>query len=441
MTEHENSMGTGLLDPVEGAAVGQEMYDLVVKLFPFCRSITGNGLRETIKTIKEVLPELALHEVPTGTPVFDWVVPNEWNIRDAFIEDEGGHRIVDFKKSNLHVVSYSVPVDQVMDLDDLQKHLHSYPTQPDAIPYVTSYYKENWGFCLTHTQRTSLRPGRYRVRIDSELKPGSLTYGELILPGATGEEIFISTYLCHPSMANDNLSGPVVATAIAKWLSSEKRRFTYRIIFIPETIGSLTYMSQHLAQMKKNTIAGFNLTCVGDNRVFSFMPSRLGTTLADKVALHVLKHKHPDYIPYSFLKRGSDERQYCSPGADLPVVSIMRSRYGDYPEYHTSLDDLSVISPEGLYGSYDALKTCLEVLEVNKTYRSTCIGEPRMGKRFPYHQISTKFSYQNSEKQLKDFLIYVDGAHDLIDIGNIIGVPAWNLFDVVNKLEEQKLII
>ncbi len=418
--------------------LGQQMWSLVERLFPINRSITGNGVRETLRILSEQIP-LKIHEVPTGTKVFDWTIPREWSIRDAYIVDPNGEKIVDFKKCNLHVVGYSIPVDSTLTLDELQEHLHSLPDQPDAIPYITSYYKERWGFCLAHKERLKLREGNYQVLIDSELKDGNLTYGEYILPGESNEEVFLSTYVCHPSMANNELSGPVVAAFIGKWLASQPRRYTYRIIFIPETIGSITYLSRHLQELKQNVIAGFNISCVGDERAYSYVATRYGSTLADKVASNVLSFEHPDFIQYSFLDRGSDERQYCSPGVDLPLVTISRSKYGTYPEYHTSLDNLDLVTAAGLHGGYELIITCINVIENNKTYRVVSLGEPQLGKRGLYPNLSTKKS-NITVKTMMDFIAYADGTNDLIEISNIIGKPVMEIVPIAERLLEAGLL-
>ncbi len=427
-----------------GINISEEMYKLAKRLFPICRSITGDGVRETLGILQEICPELQTYEVPSGTEVFDWTIPKEWNIRNAYIEDEEGKRIVDFKRNNLHVVGYSVSVDKTMTLSELQKHLYSLPEQPDLIPYVTSYYKERWGFCLSEDQRRELRNGNYHVFIDSDLKDGSLTYGEIIIPGNVeekrNEEIFLSTYVCHPSMANNELSGPCVAIYLAKWLSElEQRHYTYRIVFVPETIGSITYLSRNLEILKRNVIAGFNLTCVGDNRTYSYLASRYGNTLADKVAQNVLSFVYPEYKRYSYICRGSDERQYCAPGVDLPLCSIMRSKYGEYPEYHTSADDLTIISPEWLNGSYNVYTQCIKALENNKIYRTKCLCEPQLGKRGLYPTISYKGS-ADEVKATMDFMAYADGKNDLIDISNKINVPVWELYPIIENLMKADLL-
>lgn len=427
-------------EPIE---TGRLMYNLAKELFPICRSITGNGVRKTLNIIKREIPELCIHEVESGTECFDWSIPLEWNISDAYVNDPDGNKIVDFKKNNLHVVGYSSSVDMVMTLDELKKHLYTSPMQPDAIPYVTSYYNRTWGFCITHNQYSKLKAGDYQVYINSSLENGSLTYGELIIPGKTKEEIFISTYICHPSLANNELSGPCVATYIAKWLSEqENHRYSYRIIFIPETIGSILYLSRHLHHLKKHVIAGFNVTCAGDERTYSYLPSRKGNTLADKVAVHVLKHIYPNFKRYSFVDRESDERQYCSPGVDLPLVSIMRSKYGTYQEYHTSKDDLSLITPDGLSGTYKVLRYCITCLEHNVKLKSTVICEPNLGKRNLSANISHKSgSADIQSRRARLIFSFADGENDLLDIAALMGVKMWELVELVDALKIEKLLI
>jgi aminopeptidase-like protein len=417
---------------------GQAMHQLVTKLFPLCRSITGDGVRQTFDILREHVP-VTTHEVPTGTQALDWVVPREWNIRDAYILDEKGSRIVDFRENNLHVVGYSVPVDATVSLAELQVHLHSLEELPHAVPYVTSYYQEQWGFCLPHDQRIQLAEGPYRVVIDSQLTPGSLTYGELIIPGECEQEIFLSTYICHPSMANNELSGPVVTAFLAKWIASRPRRYTYRVVFVPETIGSIVYLSRHLDQMKRHVVAGFNVTCVGDDRTFSYLPSRNGATLADRAALNVLRDAHPSFTKYSYRDRGSDERQYCSPGVDLPVASVMRSKYREYPEYHTSLDDLELVTPAGLQGGFSVLRECLELLERNHVYLATCLGEPQLGRRGLYPSLGTKHS-RRAVGDMMDLLAYADGTRDLIALSDAIHVPVRRLYPLVDALVEEGLL-
>lgn len=420
---------------------GLEMHRWATDLFPICRSLTGNGVRETLAYIGRIVPELTVHEVPSGTPAFDWTVPDEWNIRRAYIEDESGNRIVDFANSNLHVLGYSTPVDEWMTLAELQPHLHSLPEQPDAVPYVTSYYARRWGFCLAHSVREKLSDGRYHVLIDSTLEPGSLTYGEVLLPGAEEREILLSTYICHPSLANNELSGPVVTAALARWIAAlPERRYSYRILFVPETIGSIVYISRHLEELRRKTDAGYVLTCIGDDRAYSLLRSRHGDTLADRAAKLVLRRHAPDHVDYSYLDRGSDERQYCSPGVDLPVASIMRTRYQSYPEYHTSLDDLSLVTPSGLAGGFSIVQQVLKLLEGNRVYRAVHPCEPQLGKRGLYPTLSTRGA-GNTVRSMTNLLAYADGTRDLVEIAEFVGLSADEALETASKLLKAGLIL
>jgi len=419
--------------------VGQQMHDMVRLLFPICRSLTGAGVRQTLSLIKEKHPTLQIHDVPSGTLAFDWTVPNEWNIRDAWVKGPDGKKIIDFSSSNLHVMGYSEPVKKHCSLEELKQHLYSLPEQPDAIPYVTSYYKSRWGFCAAHRLVEGLQPGQYEVCIDSELRPGVMNYGELYIPGESESEILLSTYICHPSMANNELSGPVLACFIADWIKTKPRRYSYRILFSPETIGSIYYLSRNYRELQEKMIAGFVLTCVGDERTFSYLPSRKGNTLSDRVAQHVLKHIFPDYMRYSFLDRGSDERQYCSAGIDLPVCSIMRTKYGAYPEYHTSLDDLSLVTARGLGGSLDVYCKCISLLESNEFLSSCTLCEPQLGKRGLYPTLSTKQTYAEV-RNMMNLLAYADGSLDLIALADEIGVASWELYQLINTLKQESLL-
>ena len=420
--------------------IGKKIHALATRLFPINRSLTGNGVRETLSILKEICPQMTIHEVPSGTQVFDWTIPNEWNIKEAYIIAPSGERIVDFKNNNLHVVGYSKPVNVEISLEELNNHLYSLPDQPNAIPYVTSYYKEKWGFCITENQKRDLKKGQYKVVIDSQLAPGFLTYGEIIIPGETKEEIFLSTYVCHPSMANNELSGPCVAIHLAEWIYSiPKRKYTYRFIFIPETIGSITYLSKNLEHLKTFVKAGFNISCVGDDRSYSYLPSKKGNTLSDEVAKHVLKWTDKNFVSYSWRERGSDERQYCAPGVDLPIASIMRTKYAKYPEYHTSLDDLNLVTPAGLEGGFNALKRALEVLEKNCYPQMTVLGEPQLGKRGLYPDLSIK-NNTHLIRLMMDFTTYSDGTASLLEMAEKCDVPIWELYTLVEQLQQHGLI-
>ena len=362
---------------------GTEMYEFVKRIFPICRSITGNGVRKTLKIMQEYAPDIKVYEVPSGTQVFDWTVPSEWNIEDAYVENEAGERVIDFKETNLSVVGYSLPMDEMLSLEELKKIVFVEENQPNVIPYVTSYYRERSAFCTSKNRLEALPEGIYHAVIKSSLNPqGSLTYGEALMQGESDKEILISTYICHPSMANNECSGPAVSIFLQKYLKSlPKLKYSYRFIYIPETIGSITYLSRSYETLKKNVVAGINLSCVGDHYDYSFVQTRYGNTLTDKMLHNLLSFHYPEYKTYSFLERGSDERQFCAPGIDLPVCSFCRTKYGKYAEYHTSADNLTYISPEGLGGALELLTKFVQAMEHNAKYRVKCLCEPQLGKR------------------------------------------------------------
>jgi aminopeptidase-like protein len=419
------------------------MLSLLKRLFPINRSLTGEGVRKTLSILREELGRLELYEVPSGTQAFDWIVPDEWNINEAYIVTPSGDKICDYQRNNLHLVGYSMPAEVSLTLDQLQPHLHSLPKMPDAIPYVTSYYHRNWGFCLQHNERVRLADGQYKVVIRGRLEPGYLSYGELLIPAtvSTKKEVFFSTYICHPSMANNELSGPVVATYLGKWLMSlPNRRYNYRFVFAPETIGSIIYLSRNYKQLKERVVAGFNLTCVGDDRCYSYVPSRSGSTLADRIAKHVLHHHDPEFKRYSFLDRGSDERQYCAPGIDLPFVTMCRSKYHCYPEYHTSFDNLELVSESGLRGALSVHKKAIMCLERNRHYCYKNLGEPQLSKRGLYPSVGTRELAKETDK-LMNILAYCDGATSLLEVSDRLNTPLWELTEAVDLLLRHDLLV
>ena len=416
------------------------MHALATRLFPICRSITGAGVRETLAILGEYLPGLEIHEIPSGTKAFDWTVPDEWNITGAYLEGPDGERIIDFADSNLHVVSYSMPVDAEFSREELEPHLHSDSELPDAIPYVTSYYHRDWGMCLTQRQRDALTDGTYRAVVSSTLEPGHLTYGELVIPGDSSEEVFVSTYVCHPSLANNELSGPVVSTALARWLMSlPRRRYTYRFVFVPESIGAITYTSRNLEHLKRHVIAGFNLTCIGDDGDYSYLASRLGNLPIDRIAKRALSSRSPA-VTYSYVDRGSDERTYCAPGIDLPLVSLMRTKYGAYREYHTSLDDLTVVTPSGLQGGLDLVRDCIDELERAEYFKATVLAEPQLGRRGLYHSMHAR-TVADVVLLRTHVLAYADGQHSVLDMSEIFEIPADDVQAVVDELIEHGLLV
>ena len=407
-------------DASRSLQVGLDMHQWASDLFPICRSITGPGVRDTLDYLGNLLPGLKRHSIPSGTPVCDWEVPPEWTIDEAYIETAAGQRLIDFARNNLHVVGYSVPVDQWLTRAELAKHVFTLPDQPDWIPYVTSYYAQRWGFCLSANQWDDIPDESLHVVIKSSLRPGQMDYADLVIPGANSQEILFSTYVCHPSMANNELSGPVVAAALARYVNAlPDRRYTYRFVFLPETIGAITYLSRHADAMKANTIAGYVLTCVGDERTYSYLPSRRGNSYADHVALQVLAEHFPAFKHYDFNQRGSDERQYCWPTIDLPVASITRSKYHEYDEYHTSADDLTLVTPAGLAGSYDVYCKIINKIESDRIYRATTVGEPQLGKRGLYSTLSHKNSSLDAELLL-NILVQCDGETNLDQIIKLV---------------------
>ena len=419
-------------------ALGEELHAFARELYPICRSITGDGLRRTLARIQGRIP-LQITEVPSRTQVFDWNVPREWNIRDAFIKSADGERVVDFEKCNLHVINYSVPVRAKMSLEELRPHLYSIPEKPDWIPYRTSYYKEDWGFCLSHNQLLALKEGEYEVCIDSTLRDGSLTLGECYLLGRSTDEVLISCHVCHPSLANDNLSGLTVATHLAQFLAGRELRYSYRFLFIPGTIGAITWLARNQAAAER-VRHGVVLTCIGDNGSFHYKKSRRGNAEIDRAVMHVLSHQtdSPEFLEFS--PYGYDERQYCSPGFDLPVGCLMRSVWGTFPEYHTSADNLEFIHPAQLAESLRVCTAVFDVLESNRRYRNLnphC--EPQLGKRGLYRPTGGGSIEEELNARLW-VLNLSDGQHSLLDIAERSRIAYSMIREAADLLHENGLL-
>ncbi|MEQ1802491.1 MAG: DUF4910 domain-containing protein [Gammaproteobacteria bacterium] len=411
---------------------GAEIYELVRKLYPLDRSITGNGVRETLAHIRDIVP-LVIHEVPSGTPVLDWEVPPEWNLRSAWIEAPDGRRVVDAAEHNLHVLGYSTPVRGDFTLEDLQAHLHSDPSRPDVIPYRTSYYAPAWGFCLTHRQREALQPGRYRVQIDADLGPGSLSYGEILLPGSTADEVIIYTHTCHPSLANDNASGMAVCAFLARWLASAPRRLTYRVVFGPGTIGSITWLARNRAVVPR-IVGGLVLALVGDPGPLVYKRSWSGASLVDRAAEAVLRRERPDARFLDYSPWGYDERQFGSPGFRLPVGRLTRSAEEGYPEYHSSADNLGLVLPAALADSLAAAQVILQLMDANGVLRNLSpFGEPQLGRRGLYRSLGGPASPE-LQRALLWILSLGDGEHDLLDACRLSGLPAATILDAERAL-------
>lgn len=419
------------------------MYKLLKKLFPFYRSITGDGNRKTLHIIKKKIPNLQIKEIKSGTKVFDWVIPPEWNVKNAYVLDEKNKKVIDFKKNTLHLVSYSTPINKKVSKKDLLLHLHSLPKQPSAIPYITSYYKKYWGFCVSEKSKKIIQKSvskKFHVYIQSSFKKnGSMTYGELLIKGKVKKEILISTYICHPLMANNELSGPVVSTYLAEYYSKLNNYYSIRFLFLSETIGSIAYISKNLKHLKKNVIAGYVLTCIGDDNNYSFLETKYKNTLSDHAAICAFENLKINYKLYTYLNRGSDERQYNAPGIDLPIASIMRTKYGEYNEYHTSLDNLDYVSEKGLKGGFNIVKESMNIIMMNRIPKVTILCEPQLGKRDLYPLISTK--EENFERRnMMNFIAYSDGSNDLISISKIINITFSECNRLCEILENKKII-
>jgi aminopeptidase-like protein len=398
------------------------MMTLAEELFPICRSITGNGVRQTLEILRRFIP-LEVNEVPSGTAVLDWTVPREWNIRGAYIASDDGRHVVDVAANNLHIVQYSPPVDMVMPLAELRPHLHTLPDQPDWIPYRTSYYTDSWGFCLTHRQLSSLTDGLYHVVIDSDLAPGHLSYGELFIPGEIGDTVLLSCHICHPSLANDNLSGIAVATMLARYLKTLRLRYSYRFLFIPGTIGSLTWLARN-EEKAERIVHGLVLSCLGDSGGMTYKQSRRGNAAIDRIVAHVLAHDQVPHRITPFVPYGYDERQYCSPGFNLAVGCLMRTPNGEYPEYHSSADNLSLLRPESLAHSLAVLQRIVTVIEGDVVYRSrNPKGEPQLGRRGLYAKMGGQREANYEQMALLWVLNLADGHHSLLDMAERAGIP------------------
>lgn len=421
------------------SALGMRMYALAERLFPICRSITGNGLRETLRILQQEIP-LTLYEIPTGTPAFDWVVPREWNIQDAYIKNSRGERIVDFRKNNLHVLNYSTPINARMRLDELRPHLFTLPQMPEWIPHRTSYFNDNWGFCITHQLLEAMPDDDYEVVIDSSLEPGSLTYGELTIPGESEEQILLFAHCCHPSLANDNLSGIAVVVELARILSASSPRFTYRCVFAPAAIGCVTWLSQNQSKLSRVKL-GMVAALLGDSGQLSYKKTQAGDTLIDRASLHVLRHWNMPFRTIEFSPFGYDERQFASPGINLPVGRLTRTPNGAYREYHTSADNMSLITPTAMADSLAAYCAIFALIENNYVYQSNFpYCEPQLGKRGLYRTTGGHGNPEQRQMAILWILNQANGKHDLLDIAERADMPFETIASVAAELEAAEVI-
>ena len=422
-------------------------YDLAkTKLYPICRSITGRGLEETLKIIKKEFKSMKIYSVKSGTKVFDWKIPPEWNIKNAYVLDKNNKKIIDFKNNNLHLVGYSMPVKRLIKKKELLAHIHVNDKLSNAIPYVTSYYKKYWGFCCTQVDKKKIEINynsndKFKIVIDSSLNyNGFLKFGEIIIPGKSKQEILISTYVCHPSMANNELSGPIVSMALIDYFWKKKNSKTMRFIFIPETIGSIVYLNKNLSELKKNIVGGYNLSCIGDEKLHSCILSKYNNSPSDYALLKAYKLKKIKFKKFSFLERGSDERQYNSPGIDIPITSIFRTKYGEYKEYHSSLDNFKLVTKKGILGGFNIAKSAIEILQKDIIPKNIYLCEPNLGKRNLYPTLSKNKLNKNSQNFL-NFLTYSDGKNNLETISKHIKIKYSESLKIYRLLKRKKLII
>jgi aminopeptidase-like protein len=418
-----------------------KLYDDLTNLYPICRSITGDGIEYTLKYIQNRIP-ININYIPTGTQVFDWKIPKIWNIKNAWIKNSKGDKIVDLNDHYLHVLNYSIPINKKVSLEELKKHLYTLEDFPDWIPYRTSYYQENWGFCMKHNDFLNLKEDEYEVFIDSSLENGNLCYGDLLIKGEVEKEILISSYCCHPQQCNDSLSGTIVALHLAEYLLKQKNYYSYRFVFIPETIGSIAYLSKNLEVMKKNTVGGYTLTCLGDEGDFTYLKTRNENQMIDRVTLFLLESSGVKYKVRDFNQCGSDERQYNYPGVDLNIGSLMKTKYWEFDEYHTSADNLNFVTQKGLEDSYNFYLKCIELIERNHYYVNTKICEPQLGKYGLYNFIGVEKNIKNNINSMNilTFLYYADGKNDIISISKILNLKIEVIYHLITVLTEKKLL-
>lgn len=424
--------------------IGNKIYKLIKNLWSYNRSLAGKENRKTLNVLKKINPKLKILEFKSGEKIFDWKVPKEWNVREAWIKDQHDNKIIDFKDNNLHLVNFSTSIKKKINKKQLLKKIHTIKKLPNAIPYITSYYKKNWGFCMKYKDLKKLRDKFYFINIDSNFIEGSMSMGEIIIPGKSSKQILISTYICHPSMANNELSGPCLSIYLSKWIMKKKRKYTYRFIFLPETIGSITYIKKNFKNLKKNVICGLNITCVGDNKNYSFLPSRKQNGILDKIIQNILIEKKITYKKYSWINRGSDERQYCWPNTDLSISSLMRSKYHEYPEYHTSLDKLdSVVTKKGLQNSFNIYQQIIKSLETKDFPISTTFCEPMLSRLNLYPKIGNANKYSKlklKSKLILNILSYCDGNNSIEEISDKCAVKFLYCKKILQFLNNKKLV-